>query len=115
MFAWRWVDKNGGDRNQADRRRTESQGDSGLAVIKRRGKQDEGPGLVGRCKDRELGQASEWSWRSSDDYSGGREGRRKKRRKKRRKDGVDTQDLSSSYLTSCLGCAGDDLSEHGLS
>ena len=45
------------------------------------------------------------------DYSGGREGRRKKRRK----EGVDTQDLSSSYLTSCLGCAGDDLSEHGLS
>ena len=56
MFAWRWVDKNGGDRGQADRRRTESQGDSGLAVIKRRGKQDEGPGLSEDAKTGSLGE-----------------------------------------------------------
>lgn len=62
-------------------------------------------GLSEGHKDKEPGQASEWSWEFKTNYSGGREGRRKKRRK----EGVDTQDLSSSYLTSCLGCAGDDL------
>lgn len=101
MFAWRWVGKNAGGRSQAGGGRNPR---DTVARQLSRGEENQmkAQGLSEEERTGILAGPQKGAGGVQSDFSARREGGRKKRKE----EGIETQDLSRSYFTSCLECVG---------